>query len=282
MLAQIVRRAPVLPLAAAIAVFAVGCTDSNQPTSPQSGMSGVSTTLTEAELQGATGRGVDREFSRLAKQIPGFGGMYYDKSGRLNVYMKAPAGGAALRSSDVASTLRASGSAAVQRRLSKSADLVTQAAKYDYNELQAYRGRLKKIFTVRGVVFTDTDESANRLRVAITPAAKEQDVVRALAAAGVPRDVVIISRVSAVDRVRPAGSTPASAQRRRDHLPGSIGGSRVPLRLLGGVQREAGEPPQRGVLRHRLTLLRHPGRKSKHAVHPGRHQGSRSYRARIQ
>ena len=165
-------------------------------------MTGVSTTLTEAELQAATGRGVDREFSRLAKQIPGFGGMYYDKSGRLNVYMKAPAGGAALRSSDLASTLRASGNAAVQRRLSKSADIVTQAAKYDYNELQAYRGRLKKIFNVRGVVFTDTDESTNRLRVAITPAAKEKDVVRALAAAGVPRDVVIISRVSAVERTK--------------------------------------------------------------------------------
>ncbi len=202
MLAKIVRRGSVLPLAAAVAVFAVGCTDSNPPTSPQSGMTGVSTTLTDAELQAATGRGVDREFSRLAKQIPGFGGMYYDKSGRLNVYMKAPAGGAALRSSDLASTLRASGNAAVQRRLGKSSDIVTQAAKYDYNELQAYRGRLKKIFNVRGVVFTDTDESANRLRVAITPAAKEKDVVRALAAAGVPRDVVIISRVSAVERTK--------------------------------------------------------------------------------
>ena len=53
MLAQIVRRGPVLPLAAAVAVFAVGCTDSNPPTSPQSGMTGVSTTLTDG---GAAGR----------------------------------------------------------------------------------------------------------------------------------------------------------------------------------------------------------------------------------
>ena len=34
MLAQIVRRARVLPLAAAVAVFAVGCTDSNHRRRP--------------------------------------------------------------------------------------------------------------------------------------------------------------------------------------------------------------------------------------------------------
>jgi hypothetical protein len=161
-----------------------------------------STALTDAELKAATGRGVDAEFTRLAREIPGFGGMYYDKSGKLNVYMKAAAGGAALRSTDVAGRLRSAGGAAMQRRLSKSASVVTKAAKYDYTELQAYRGRLSKIFTVRGVVFADTDEEQNRLRVAIQPGAKELDVVRALARAGVPRDVVIISRVSAVDRIK--------------------------------------------------------------------------------
>ena len=200
---QIVRHAHELPLGSVlVAALALGCTESNAPTSPQTAMTGVSTTLSDAELQAATGRGVDGEFARLAKQIPGFGGMYYDKAGRLNVYMKAPAGGAALRSTDVVGTLRATGNAAVQRRLSKSADVVTQTAKYAYTELQAYRNRLSKIFSVRGVVFTDTDEAENRLRVAIEPGAKEADVVRALARAGIPRDVVIISRVSAVERVK--------------------------------------------------------------------------------
>ena len=72
---------------------------------------------------------------------------------RLTVNLKAPAAGeaAALRSSDVVGRLRASGNDAVQRRLSKASAVVTKAAKYDYTELQAYRGRLKKIFSVRGV-----------------------------------------------------------------------------------------------------------------------------------
>ena len=203
MRSRIVWRARELPLAAVLlAALAAGCTESNPPTSPQTAMTGVSTALSEADLRAATGRGIDAEFTRLAKQIPGFGGMYYDRAGKLNVYMKAPAGSAALRSTDVLGTLRSAGGAAVQRRLGKSGTVVTQAAKYDYNELQAYRSRLSKIFSVKGVVFTDTDEAQNRLRVAIEPGAREQDVVRALERAGVPRDVVIISRVSAVKRVK--------------------------------------------------------------------------------
>lgn len=204
MRSRIVRLSHELPLASIlVATLTVGCTQSDAPTSPQTEMTAVSTRLTDAELQAATGRGVDAEFTRLAKRIPGFGGMYYDRTGRLHVYMKAAPGGAALRSTDVVGTLRSAGNAAVQRRLNKSGgNVVTQAAKYDYNELQAYRNRLAKIFSVRGVVFTDTDEGKNRLRVGIEPGAKEQDVVRVLARAGVPRDVVIISRVSAAKRVK--------------------------------------------------------------------------------
>ena len=199
---HVVRRTPAFPFVTlTLAALAVGCTDTNPPTSPQAAMT-ASTALTEADLRAATGRGIDAEFTRLAREVPGFGGMFFDKAGRLNVYVKAPASGAALRSADVVTTLRSAGNAAVQKRLSQSGGVVTKAAKYDYTELQAYRGRLSKIFNVRGVVFADTDEEQNRLRVAIEPGAREQDVVKALARAGVPREAVIISRVSAVSRVK--------------------------------------------------------------------------------
>jgi hypothetical protein len=195
----------------------VGCSDSQSPDPVGSSMT-PSTALTEAELRAAGGRGVDAEFTRLARAIPGFGGMYFDRAGRLTVHLKAPAGSAAtaLRSADVVGRLRATGGAAVQRRLEKVTSVVTKAATYDYTELQAYRARLKQIFGVRGVVFTDTDEELNKVRVAIEPGAREQDVVRALAKAGVPREAVVISRVSAVkqiktlrERLRPV---PAGAQ----------------------------------------------------------------------
>jgi hypothetical protein len=161
------------------------------------------TTLTQAELQAAGGRGVDAEFTRLARAIPGFAGMYYDRSGKLTVNMKAQAGSLRAPSAgDVAGRLRTLGNAMVQQRLDKASTVVTKSVQYDYAELQAYRGRLSKIFNVKGVVFTDTDEEANRVRVAIEPGTREQAVVRALAQAGVPREVVTIARMSAIKEVK--------------------------------------------------------------------------------
>ena len=133
MRSRIVRPSHGLPVTLSRA-FAAGCTESEQPT--------VTAELDDLDqplhhldrrraASAATGRGVDGEFTRMARQIPGFGGMYFDKSGKLTVYVKPPAAGAALRSTDVVSSLRAAGNAAVQQRLSKSATVVTKAAKYD-------------------------------------------------------------------------------------------------------------------------------------------------------
>jgi hypothetical protein len=61
---------------------------------------------------------------------------------------------------------------------------VTHAAKYDYLELQAYRARLKNIFNVRGVVYTDADERLNRVRIAISPVLRKPRWCGSLAAPG--------------------------------------------------------------------------------------------------
>ena len=172
MRAQIVRCAHALPMVTGVlSTLALGCTDSNSPTSPQAVEP--STVLSSAELQAVSGRGADGEFTRLARQVPGFGGMYYDKAGRLNVYLTKPPAGSAARGGDVASRLRSLGGPATQRRMKSSAGVITQTAKYDYLQLQGYRARLRNIFRVRGVVYTDTDEARNRVRVAITPGAAE-------------------------------------------------------------------------------------------------------------
>jgi hypothetical protein len=205
-----------LPLVAvAASVFAFGCADSNTPTTPEAGMSGVSTKLSDAELKAATGRGIDAEFARLSRQIPGFGGMYYDRTGKLNVHVKTPAGATPLRSADMLGALRTAGGTKVERRLAKNAPVVTKAAKYDFTELQAYRARLTRIFGVKGVVLIDTDEEVNRLRIAITPNAREQDVVRELARVGVPREAVVISRISPIERIK-------TLQDRQRPLPGGF------------------------------------------------------------
>ena len=199
--------------------FAVACTDSQSPT-PQSpaGMepSTPSTALTAAELQAAGGRGLDAEFTRLSRVIPGFAGMYYDRTGKLTVNLKPPAGRvSALRGTDLAGRLRTAGNAAVQQRLGNASTVVTKAVQYDFAELQAYRNRLSKIFTVRGVVSVGTDEEANRVRIGIERTANQQEVVRALARAGVPREVVTITRMSAIKDLK-------SLQERTRPIPGGF------------------------------------------------------------
>lgn len=141
--------------------------------------------------------------------------MYYDRSGRLNVYVTRARTGAALRSTDVVQQLRSLGGSAVQRRLGNSA-VTTIEAKYDYLQLQGWKGRLGKLFKVTGVVYTDIDESANRLRVAVTPSASLGPVKKVLTAAGVPLEAVTFARVPAIrqletvqDKLRPV---PGGAQ----------------------------------------------------------------------
>ncbi|MGI9077313.1 MAG: hypothetical protein ACR2G6_08290 [Gemmatimonadaceae bacterium] len=184
-----------------VAVFAIGCSDSTAPrqsTAPSAAMG----TAGAPRLQPASGRGIDAEFTRLASQIAGFGGMYFDNSGKLNIYLKQQPGAATARSVDVVARLRSLGGGAVQDRLRRTTDVVMQEAKYDYLELQRWKGRLNTVFGVRGVVFTDIDESHNRLRIGITDGASEQDVVRALGNAAIPRDGVIIGRISPIRKIK--------------------------------------------------------------------------------
>jgi len=171
--------------------------------------------ISTAPAQAAPGRGIDAEFSRLAAQVPGFGGMYYDRTGRLNVYVARGQAGAALRSADVVGRLRAAGGADVQRRL-QSSQVTVREASYDYQQLQRWKSSLRKVFSVKGVVYTDIDEASNRVRIAITPAASQAAVERVVTAAGVPRGAVTYTRSSPItalktvrDRFRPV---PAGAQ----------------------------------------------------------------------
>nr|MBA3521931.1 hypothetical protein [Gemmatimonadales bacterium] len=192
------RKLLLLTVVPAVAL-AAGCADSSTPSAPsQAPAAAIAGT---AQAQAKPGRGIDAEFTRLAKEIPGFGGMYYDKSGILTVQVVKPQAGAAARSPDVVGRLRSVGGATVQRRLAQSGAATVREAKYDYGQLQSWKGNLSKIFGVRGVVYTDTDEEQNRVRIGITPAASQRDVEQAVARAGVPRDAVVFSRISSIKRV---------------------------------------------------------------------------------
>jgi hypothetical protein len=173
------------------------CVDSSAPNPPST----AARTGIDAAIQASPTHGIDAEFTRLAKQVPGFGGMYYDRSGRLNIYVTRAQGGAAARSADVTGRLRTFGGAAVQRRL-RSAAVTIREAKYDFAQLQSWKARLSRVFTVKGVVYTDIDEEANRIGLALTPAASQAAVERIINSANVPLGAVSFRRMPAIRQLK--------------------------------------------------------------------------------
>jgi hypothetical protein len=184
-----------LALALFVAASFAACAE---PTSPDRTPATPTPPSDLATSRAPAGHGIDAEFARLAKQVPGFGGMYYDRSGKLIVAMKPGPGGARRAATDVLGQLRTLGSPTLQSRLGQAAAATTVDAKFDFAELLSYKDRAHAAFLVKGVVYTDVDEVSNRVRVAVTPQASQADVQRVLANAGVPREAVEFTRSSEI------------------------------------------------------------------------------------
>jgi hypothetical protein len=184
------------PSLLAASALVSGCADPVAPARPGPGP----VTAVRAGMQGGK-HGIDAEFTRLAREVPGFGGMFYDASGTLNVYVARPAG---LRSAQSAATLGADVTAMARARglidPAVSGAVVREGA-YDFLQLSAWADKARDLLRVKGVVFTDIDEARNRLRVAITPATPLRRVETALAAMGVPRTAVVVDRASPVEQL---------------------------------------------------------------------------------
>jgi hypothetical protein len=189
----------------AAAALVSGCADPVAPARP-----GAAPAAAVRPGTPSGGRGLDAEFTRLAREVPGFGGMFYDASGTLNVYVARPADrrsaqSAATLGADVATMARARGLIEPGAR-----GAVVREGAYDFLQLADWADRARGLLRVKGVVFTDIDESRNRLRVAITPATSLRRIETALAAMRVPREAVVVDRVNPVrqlatlrERVRP-------------------------------------------------------------------------------
>lgn len=137
--------------------------------------------------------GLDGDFARLARQVPGFGGYYYDESGTLNLVLtdagraddarRAVAGVLATR-------LGAPPSAAAVR---------VRQGEYGFDQLAEWHARVVPLLALPGVVSTDADEVANRLRVGVTGDAAAARVRGELRRLGVPAAAVVIDQTEAVE-----------------------------------------------------------------------------------
>lgn len=142
-------------------------------------------------------RGLDHKFSELAKRVPGFGGMFYDDDGTLNVYLVDTTKG---------DEVRAAIPSVFADKPIRADKLKIVPARYSFVQLQRWYDRLQaqQILAVPGVVTTDLDEKRNRLSIGVVDDKAGERVRAELRALGdIPDDAFIVEKVQ---RVRPAAT----------------------------------------------------------------------------
>jgi hypothetical protein len=242
------KRTALFPGATILAVaFVTGCADV-PPTEP---------TLEEGDV--LFGGGVaehlptlDEEFVRISREIPGFGGWYYDASGRLNVVMApaAPSLSATEMRSRLAANLTALGEDAAAAQTA-----VVKAGQYDFAALDAMHRQVMNVLGIPGVVYTDADEVANRVAVGVSNATAAEAVQHAVGMLGVPREAVVVRTTSPVQAMvgQPGTMTNHTL---RDRIRPTAGGLEVTgafVCTLGFNVRSPTHPAQGFVTSHHCT-----------------------------
>ena len=128
---------------------------------------------------------------RVERAVPGFGGMYVDKDGRLAVYLKdlaqLSAARAAIETVFGPGSIPAAGAHAVE-------------GQYTMSELAAWSRQANRLLSLPGVVFVDLDEARNRVVVGVEDASRTQPVQKMLASLDIPRAAVV---VETTDPIKP-------------------------------------------------------------------------------
>jgi hypothetical protein len=156
-------------------------------------------------------RGLNAEFTRLAEEIPGFGGMFYGDDGRINVYVAGENVDGASVTRALTNKLR--GEFRVLAKVAPAADeMVVHQGAYDFAQLSRWYTEMRPVLGMGGVVSTDIDETRNRLWIGVTAGTPIDEVQTALDRFGVPREAVSIDVTEPVvplltlrERVQPFG-----------------------------------------------------------------------------
>jgi hypothetical protein len=142
---------------------------------------------------------LDDLFSQVASRVPSFGGMFLD-GGTLKVYLTNPT----QKSAALTAITQVFGPSILPARTE-----ILQA-RYGFLQLRVWHDRLGGLFDIAGVVLTDIDEGANRLKIGVDSSASTTLVEASLGRSGVPREAVVVVQMdpfvnlaSLRDRIRP-------------------------------------------------------------------------------
>lgn len=175
------RRRPLVALV--VSAYLAACTDGTRPTAPMR-----SDLFNGSSLSAESGQGrpraietIDDRFAKIATRITGFGGAFQGSDGYVYAYVTDP-----VSQAGDASTLRSllpGGLGNKPTRLIR--------GQYSFAELRQWKNAAIALHTIRGVVFTDADETQNRLVVGVTDVAAATGVRAALGGLNIPDAAVL-------------------------------------------------------------------------------------------
>jgi hypothetical protein len=127
----------------------------------------------------------DDPLLRVARRVPGFGGMFIDRDGRLAVYLLDPVGLPAAEGA-IADVYGAA--------FIPAAGVYALPGQYSVLDLNRWYVSMRDVLALPAVSFVDLDEGANRLSVGVEEARAVARVEQALRRLDIPRDVVNIEK----------------------------------------------------------------------------------------
>lgn len=128
---------------------------------------------------------------RAAERVPALGGFYFDKDGNLVAFLTDLNQRAAARA--VLEPVLRARTASKRQAASGQPTVVFRQADYRFAELTQWRDRMTDpVLNISGVVFTDLDESGNRLKVGVASASAREAARAKLVDLGIPAGAVVI------------------------------------------------------------------------------------------
>jgi hypothetical protein len=215
------RSAAVRGWGVAAVVFAGACAE-GVPTEPP-GTDGVGALFARsAGAAGAYTGTLDHEFERIAGEIPGFAGLYYDAAGTLNVVMAPVAepmapGELQMR---LATRLEALG-----RDPAAAATMVIREGTFDFGALLEMRRQVDQVvWGLHGIVYTDADEMANRVAIGVEDTGARAAVEQAVGMLGIPDGAVEIRTAEPIRLSASPSAPPMSGHTLQDLVRPAAGG----------------------------------------------------------
>jgi hypothetical protein len=131
----------------------------------------------------------DDLLANIAKQFPGFGGMYFDQDGTLQVYMKGQKEQLSAASMDFLGDVIAREVGGGERLSSRGMEI--REGQYDFLTLHGWHQQMSPVvLDIPGVVSTDNRDDENRLQIGITEPGAAKAVEEALSKLGIPIEAV--------------------------------------------------------------------------------------------